>query len=96
MYTNDTIFKDFWMITHVHGSTLGKLDLGEDFCIKDVEIRTKLVTKIKIVLFCRTSWNQYIYMCLYCGVDQPFTSEDHYPQCEVLYICSSREPVKTE
>ena len=28
---------------------------------------------------------------LYCGIDKPFTSEDHYPQSET---CSSHESVK--
>ena len=42
LFTSNTIFRDFWMITHAAacGSTLGELDhvdLDEDF--KDVEIR---------------------------------------------------------
>ena len=75
------------MITHtgVCGSTLGELNLGEDF--KDVEIRDHTCGNIIEKLYYSAGINLH----LYCGVDQPFKSEDHYPQCEVY---SSHEPVK--
>ena len=72
--------------TYTCGSTLAELDLGEDF--KDVEIKDHACGDVIEKLYYSAGFEP---ICVYCGVDQPFTSQDHYPQCET---CSSREPVK--
>ena len=78
------------MITHtaVRGSTLGELNLGEDF--KDVEIRNHTCGDAveKLYYSARLAGTN---LHLYCGIDHPFIFEDHYPQREV---CSSHKPVK--
>ena len=82
IHTSDTIFRDLDDYTYSCESILGELDLGEDF--KDVESGTMLV--VMLLKNCTILLD-----CIYCGVDRPFTSEDHYPQCEA---CSSHEPLK--
>ena len=76
MHTSNNIFRDFWMITHSYScrSTLGELDLGEDF--KEVKFRDHAFVNVFEKL-CYSAVLKPI--CIYCGVDQPFTSEDHYP-----------------
>ena len=71
--------------TYTCGSTLAELDLGEEY--KDVEIRDYACGDLIEKLYYSAGLEP---ICVYCGVDQPFTSADHYPQCDA---CSSREPV---
>lgn len=63
--------------TFTCGSTLAELDLGENF--KDVEIRD-VIEKLYYSAGLEP-------ICVYCGVYQPFTSDDHYRQCKA---CSRR------
>ena len=72
--------------TYTCGSTLAELDLGEDF--EDVEIKDHACGDVIEKLYYSAGFEP---ICVYCGVDQPFTSQDNYLQCET---CSSREPVK--
>jgi len=72
--------------TYTCGSTLAELDLGEDF--KGVEIRDHACGNVIEKLYYSAGLGP---ICVYYGVDQLFTSEDHYHQCEA---CSSHEPVK--
>ena len=68
--------------TYTCGSTLTELDLGKDFKM--------LKSKTMFVVMLLKSYGILLDWSVYC-VDQPFTSKDHYPQCET---CSSHEPVK--
>ena len=56
------------------GAKLSKLELSSEF--KDAEIRDHV---------CGDTIEKLYYsepICVYCGVDYPFTSEIQYPQCE--------------
>ena len=84
---SSSIFRDLWMITLVIvtcGSILAELGLGKDF--KDVEIRYHACDDVIEKLYYSAGLEPTVELH-----DQPFTSEDHYPQCEA---CSNREPIK--
>ena len=65
---------------------MAELDLGEDF--KDVEIKDHACGDVVGKLYYSAGLEP---ICVYCGVDQPFTSEEHYHQCEG---CCSREEIR--
>ena len=64
-------------------SSLGELDLGEDF--KDVKIRDHTCGDVIKKLYYSAGLEP---VCIYCGADWPFTSEDHYLQYEACFICT--------
>ena len=76
------------MITHGYscGSTLGELDLGEDF--KDVEFRDHAYGDVFEKLYYSAGLKP---ISVYCGADQPFTSEDHYLQCETVFALAMNQ-----
>jgi len=71
--------------TYTCGSVLAELELGDDY--KDIEIRDHACGDIIEKLYYSADLEP---ICVYCGVDQPFTSPEQYPQCDE---CSTLEPV---
>jgi len=68
------------------GAKLSELELNSEF--KDVEIRDHACGDTIEKLYYSAGLEP---ICVYCGVDHPFTSESQYPQCE---NCSHLPAVK--
>ena len=68
------------------GAKLYELDLGEGF--KNVEVRDHAYGDPIEKLYYSAGFDP---ICMYCGVDQSFTSSEQYPQCET---CSHLPPIK--
>lgn len=67
------------------GSSLAELNLPEEY--KDVEIRDHdCHDPIERLYY--SAKNEPI--CIYCGENQPYTSDDHYPQCD---NCRDKPPL---
>ena len=72
------------------GARLQDLHRGDEFMLKDVEIRDHACGDTIETLYYSAGFEP---VCVYCGCDQPFTSPEQYTQCEA---CSHNPPVKKQ
>ena len=80
------LLKDY---TYTCGSTLAELNLGEEF--KDVEIRDHACGDVVEKLYYSAELEP---ICVYCGINQPFTSSDYYPQCDAFSLVVNQRKSK--
>ena len=66
------------------GATLKDLNLPEEFQFVDVHDCYDPIEK----LYYSAKFDP---ICIYCAADQPFTSDDQYPQCS---NCKDKEPIR--
>ena len=72
---------DDYMYSYSCGAKLEDLDLGEEF--KNVEIRDHACGDMIEKLFYSAGLEP---TCIYCGIEQLFTSSEQYPQCEACSL----------